>query len=189
MVSLDRTSLKPQRISMNSHIVIASLALGVMGALSTPMATAQVCDISDTKCAVNGGKCNIKFRNRTGDSGGSDGSTNLNQRSSAQTIVVKAKKANGNKAGNKLQIPAGTSKTMNIDKKANKDFQDIQISSQDNGFGVGKATMPCADVKAVLNGNGTCKVFNGSTNLQMQSFRSQLGFSCDGGAVLGPTYN
>ena len=148
--------------------------------------TRSVCDISDTKCAVNGGKCNIKFRNRTGDSSGSDGSSTINQRSSAQTVVVKAKKSNGNKAGNKLQIPAGTSKTMNIDKKANKDFQDIQISSQNNGFGVEKVTMPCKDVKAVLNGNGTCKVFHGQRQRSKGEYSFYLGYQCDGGNVGGP---
>ena len=184
MVFSDQTHPKQRSISMNRQVLIASIALSFMGTMAAP-ASAQACDISDTKCAVNGGKCNIKFRNRTGDSSGSDGSTNLNQRSSAQTIVVKAKKANGNKAGNKLQIPAGTSKTMNIDKKANKDFQDIQISSQDNGFGVGKATMPCADVKAVLNGNGTCKVFHGQRQESKGEYSFYLGYQCDSGRVGG----
>ena len=170
---------------MNKPVLVASLALGLMGAIAEP-ASAQACNISDTKCAVNGGKCNIKFRNRTGDSGGSDGSSTSNQRSSAQTVVVKAKKSNGSKAGNKLQIPAGTSETMNIDKKANKNFQDIQISSQDNGFGVGKVTMSCEDVKAVLNGNGTCKIFHGQRGSARDGYSFFLGYQCDGGNVGGP---
>lgn len=169
---------------MKKHILAAGLALGLMGAFAAP-ASAQACDISDTKCAVNGGKCNIKFRNRTGDSGGSDGSTNLNQRSSAQTVIVKARKSNGNKAGNKLQIPADTSKTMNIEKKANKDFDNIQISSQDFGSFVGKVTMPCADVKAVLNGNGTRKVFHGQRQESKGEYSFYLGYQCDSGRVGG----
>ncbi len=170
---------------MNKPVLIASLALGLIGTISVP-ASAQACDISDTKCAVNGGKCNIKFRNRTGDANGSDGSSSINQRSSAQTVVVKAKKSNGDKAGNKLQIPAGTSKTMNIDKKANKNFQDIQISSQSNGFGVEKVTMSCNDVKAVLNGNGTCKVFHGQRRESKGEYSFYLGYQCDSGNVGGP---
>ncbi|MEM9375534.1 MAG: hypothetical protein AAGA72_04890 [Pseudomonadota bacterium] len=79
---------------------------------------AAQCDISQTKCAINNGKCNIQFKNRTSDTGGSDGSSNIDQSSSAQTIVVKARKANGDKAGNKLQIVAGAKKTMNIEKKS-----------------------------------------------------------------------
>ncbi|MEL6859371.1 MAG: hypothetical protein AAFO74_13370, partial [Pseudomonadota bacterium] len=74
---------------MNHHHLLAGTMLVIATAMAAPGASAE-CDISETKCAVNGGKCNIKFRNKTGDSGGSDGSSNLDQRSSAQTIQVKA---------------------------------------------------------------------------------------------------
>ncbi len=36
--------------------------------LAAPAAIAQ-CDISQTKCALNNGNCNIKFKNRTADGG------------------------------------------------------------------------------------------------------------------------
>ena len=170
---------------MNRTVLFASLAMGVMGAMAAP-ANAQACDISDTKCAVNGGKCNIKFRNRTGDSGGSDGSSTINQRSSAQIVVVKARKGDGSKAGNKLKIQAGTSKTMNIDKKANKNFWEIQILSKDNGSIVHDVKMPCENVKAVLNGNGNCKVFHGQRQASRGEFNYYLGYQCDGGKVGGP---
>ena len=170
---------------MKSHILMASMIIVSLAVFTAPTASAA-CNISDTKCAVNGGKCNIKFRNRTGDSSGSDGSSDLNQTYSAQTVIVKARKSNGNKAGNKLTIAAGASKTMNMDKKANKDFQEIQISSQDFGDSVSKVTMSCQDVKAVLNGNGTCKVFFGLRNVSKGGFNFYLGYQCDSGNVGGP---
>ena len=172
---------------MKRHTLMAGLALSLSAALAAPTASAA-CDITTTKCHLNNGKCNIKFRNITDQATGSGKGTKLTQKSLAQQIRVKAVRDDGKAAGNILNIEAGTSKTMNIDKKYNKDFAQIRLSAPtfDTVNGI---TLTCNQVKAVLNGNGTCKVFNGSTNLQMQSFRSQLGFSCDGGAVLGPTYN
>ena len=137
---------------MNVQPLLASAALLGAGLLTAPAASAA-CDISDTKCAVNGGKCNIKFRNKTGDSGGSDGSSGLNQTSSAQTVLVKAIDENGNRLGNKLQIIAG-------------------------------ATMSCEHIKAVLNGNGVCKVFHGVLSGTATHF--SIGYQCDGGNVGGP---
>ena len=71
------------------HLFMAA-GLSLATALAAPVASAT-CDITQTKCWINGGKCNIQFKNRTGDSGGSDGTSNLDQTSSAQTITVKAK--------------------------------------------------------------------------------------------------
>lgn len=172
---------------MHPLISISAILVGTTIVLAAPTASAD-CDITTTKCHVNNGKCNIKFRNITDQATGSGKGTKLTQKSLAQQIRVKAVRDDGKAAGNILNIEAGTSKTMNIDKKYNKDFVQIRLSAPtfDTVNGI---TLTCNQVKAVLNGNGTCKVFNGSTNLQMQSFRSQLGFSCDGGAVLGPTYN
>ncbi|MEO0608673.1 MAG: hypothetical protein AAFY82_10615 [Pseudomonadota bacterium] len=170
---------------MNAHTLLASTALALTVALAAPVASAE-CDISKTKCAVNGGKCNIKFRNRTGDTGGSDGGSGLSQTSSAQTILVKALDDDADRVGNKLQIVAGTSKTMNIEKKAKKEngFAAIRMTSQDNARIVSGATMTCDEVKAILNGNGTCKVFHGFTDggLGMPN----LGYQCDGGNISGP---
>ena len=149
---------------------------------ATPVASAQR-DISQTKCTVNSGKCNIKFKNKTGNPNGSDGSSNIDQRSSAQTVVVTARKANKNKAANKLKIVAGASKSMNLDKKAKKEFQNIKIASQD--LPVSPPQMSCEDVRAVLDGNGTCKILHAActrnTNLVFV-----LGDQCDGGSVSGP---
>lgn len=102
---------------MHFQTLLASAALLGAGLLTTPIASAA-CDISDTKCAKEGSKCNIKFRNKTADSGGSDGSSGLNQTSSAQTVLVKAIDESGNRLGNKLQIIAGANKTTNVEKKA-----------------------------------------------------------------------
>jgi len=164
--------------------MIRTLALStlIMGALA-PAAFAS-CDISETKCAVNGGKCNIKFRNVTGADGGSDAGTNLTQKPSAQTIKVKALKENGDKAGNALTINSPGNKTMNVDKKAHKSFAKIRITSPALATIEG-ITMGCDEVKKVLNGNGTCKNFNGNDSSGFAVPDYKLGFSCDGGKVTG----
>lgn len=164
-----------------------SASLAALAVLVAPTAAAS-CDISQTKCALNGGKCNIQFRNKTGDAGGSDGGTNLDQRSSAQTILVKAKDDDSNRIGNKLQIVAGANKTMNIEKKTKKKrgFATIGTGSQDFGMGVTGAEMSCSDIQAVLNGNGTCKVFHGATSAGSEGIKFALGYQCDGGNVAGP---
>lgn len=165
---------------------LSALTVAFGLAYSSPVAHAQdACDISQTKCALNGGKCNIKFRNRTADNQGSGGPTDLNQRSYAMTIKVKALKANGDTAGNVLTIDAGASKTMNIEKKANKSFAKIRLRSSSNRS-EGGITMNCDAVKAVLNGNGTCKVFHGAPDDVSETFAWQLGYNCDGGNVYGP---
>ncbi len=171
---------------MRSRIFFSAALIGTALTFVVPSASAQVCDISQTKCALNDGKCNIKFKNRTGDSGGSEGSSNINQRSNAMTIVIKARKGNGDKAGNKLQIPAGTSKTMNMDKKANKDFYDIRAMSQDFSGPVQGVTIPCEDIQTVLNGTGTCKIFHGIKAEKSGQKSRYIGYQCDSGNVGGP---
>ena len=167
-------------MAMLRPIFISILALGVI----TPSAVAA-CDISETKCALNGGKCNIKFRNQSGEGSGSGGPTELWQKSAAQGIKVKALKENGKTAGNVLSIDAGASKTMNIDKKANKSFAKIRITAPTMDD-VEAITMRCDQVQAVLNGNGTCKVFVGQTPIGEIHGYYKLGFNCDGGNVAAP---
>lgn len=170
------------------RLISVSASLVMLAVLAAPNAAAN-CDISQTKCALNGSKCNIHFRNKTGDAGGSDGGTNLDQRSSAQTILVKAKDEDYDRVGNKLQIVAGAKKTMNLDKKDNKKggFTTIGIGSQDFSMGVKSAEMRCSDIKAVLNGNGTCKIFHGVASSNSEGIKFALGYQCDGGKVAGPT--
>ena len=158
---------------------LVALALGAV----SPAAFAA-CDISETKCALNGGKCNIKFRNVTGEDSGAAHGHPLKQTSLTQTIKVKALKENGNRAGNALTIYAGDSKTMNLEKKAKKNFAKIRMSSP-NMETVKSKTMSCDHVKAVLNGNGTCKVFYGYSLYREHAFEYELGYSCDGGKVVG----
>lgn len=66
---------------MTSMLIPLLISVVAFGALA-PIASAQ-CDISQTKCAKNGRKCNIHFRNQTAATGGSDGGTVLDQSSSA----------------------------------------------------------------------------------------------------------
>ncbi|MEL6692194.1 MAG: hypothetical protein AAFQ12_04065 [Pseudomonadota bacterium] len=168
-----------------SSKVSAALAAGFCALLVTPTASA-VCDISRTKCAVNGGKCNIHFRNRTGDTGGSDGSSNIQQTSAAQTVKVKARTEASEQTGNKLTIPAGTNKTMNLDRKAKKGFHEIRIHSQ-NHKDTRSIVMGCEDIKAILNGNGRCKIFHGVRYNIHPAVNFYLGYQCDGGNIGGPT--
>ncbi len=162
---------------MKHQALIASFTFAVAGAFTAPLASAD-CDITTAKCYQNGGKCNIKFRNRTGDTAGSD-STGLDRKGSAQIIRVKAVNDDGNAAGNILNIESGTTKTMNMDKKFKKGFAKIRLSSPT--LPVNGVTMSCAHIKTVLNGNGTCKVMYGKNN-----GKSQLGYQCEGGLVVNP---
>lgn len=168
--------------AMLKPLFISLLALGA----GAPAAFAQ-CDISQTKCALNGGKCNIQFRNQTAAAGGSDGGTSLDQSSSAQSILIKAEDMYGKRIGNRLKIPAGAKKTMNLDKKVkkNEEFDSITIRSQDNHGIVISTNMFCDEIKAVLNGNGTCKVFHGA-RIGLNKVEFALGYQCDGGNVSGP---
>lgn len=179
--------------------ITATLITGAI--VTTPVARAE-CDSSQTKCALKGGKCNIHFTNRTADAGGLDGKSNINQTTAIQAVRVKAIDSKGNKVGNKLVIQAGDTKTMNITKKANKQFDAIRLRSDNAGFMFGGTTMRCADIVAILNGNGKCKLFHGnrkaSGNGRCKIFHGvhynihpavnfYLGYQCDGGKIGGPT--
>lgn len=160
-------------VLVGTSLVFASICI-------TPPAIA-VCDISKTRCMANDGKCNIKFRNRTGESGGSDGHSLLNQSSLAMNIKVSARDQHGNKIGNKLIISAAASKSMNIEKKANKGFHHIRISPVSEPD-VQAVSMSCDDINYVLDGNGSCKIFHGVRS----SHGGALGYQCDGGNVRAP---
>ncbi len=166
---------------MKAQFIFASLAF--VFALTAPAASAD-CDITGNDCFKNG-KCNIKFRNMTAEGSGSSSNTKLTQRSGAQIIRVKAVKDNDKAAGNIINIEAGTSKTMNIEKKYNKEFAKIRISSPTLAGTTG-VTMSCTDVNKVLAGNGACKVFNGFRTNASGNIVYQLGYRCDGGNVVGP---
>ena len=159
---------------------ICAIAIGA----TAPTATAE-CDISAAKCAQNDNKCNIHFKNRTGDWGGSDGSSSLSQHSLAQSVAVKAVDSHNNRVGNKLVIQAGDKKTMNISKKANKGFDAIRISSDSASGVVDSTKISCAEIIEVLDGSGICKLFHGSLK-RGEEVASMIGYQCDGGYVGGP---
>ena len=163
-------------------LTLSALALGALA----PVAFAS-CDISGTRCAVNGGKCNIHFKNRTGDTRGSGVGTVLTQESLAHTVRVKALKDNGKRAGNSMTIEVGATNTMNLDKKAKKDFAKIKLVSL-AVVDVENTSMGCNEIKQVLNGNGTCKIFYGESKYANGDNRWQLGYSCNGGSVVGPKW-
>ena len=168
---------------MIKPLFIGLIALSVI----VPSASAA-CDISQTKCALKGGKCNIHFKNRTGDVRGSDGSSDIRQSSSAQTVNIKARNDDQKKVGNKITITAGASKTMNVSKKAKMDFEDIRIYSKDFAKKpVRSVVIRCEEIKAILNGNGTCKIFHGVRSENLPVWNYFLGYQCDGGKIGGPT--
>ena len=144
---------------------------------------AYACDITPLDC-WDDGKCNIQFKNHTGDASGDASGTPISQSSAAQTIKVKALNSNGDKAGNQLTVSVGKKNTMNMENKYDKGFASIEVSST-NGITEG-FDLNCNTVKAILDGNGTCKVFHGTTAKSDNTY--VLGYSCDGGKVDGPSY-
>ena len=151
-------------------------------ALMLPVSYAEnVCDITNEKCWSNG-KCNIKFKNKTGESSGYAKGTGVDQESLAQTITIKAAKENGDAAGNKLSITAGASKTMNIEKKYKKNFHHIRVKSSTTDESI---SIKCGDIKDILRGNGNCNISRGlRTDADGTSFYT-LAYSCDNTEVAG----
>ncbi len=153
-------------------------------ALLSSFAAQAKCDLTDLPCWGPDKKCNIKFRNKTGEASGSDGGTGLKQVSFAKTIRVSARKANLKLAGkNALQILAGDAKHMNLDKKTN--FQYIKIAHAIKAVETKlPIKMGCSDIRTILQGSGVCKVFYGQKDLgRIES----LAYHCDGGNVSGWT--
>lgn len=178
----------PRAFHVGRSKAAAALMAGFCSILLVPPASA-ICDISETKCAVRDGKCNIHFRNRTGDAGGSDGSSNIDQTSAAHTVKIKARKDKSEQSeqvGNRLTIPAGMKKTMNLDRKAKMGFHEIRIYSQNKE--TRSIVMDCDVIKAILNGNGRCKIFHGVRYNIHPAVNFYLGYQCDGGEIGGPTH-
>lgn len=165
---------------MMRTLAFSTLAFGALA----PAAFAS-CDISETKCALNGGKCNIHFKNKTGESTGSAGGTVLSQETGAQIVRVKAVKENGNTAGNALTINAGAKNTMNLNKKSKRGFAKIRITSVGR-WDVEGVTLGCENIKEVLDGSGICKIFHGYGPNGYGMDTQQLGYRCDGGDVVAP---
>ena len=161
---------------------VAVLSL-MLGSPPVSMSAAAQCDITSLPC-WDGGKCNIKFKNHTGEGTGHS-TDELSQTSSAMNIQIRAIDSAGNKVGNSFKISAGASKTMNLDKKYNKGFNAIQLIPVANSV-PDRATMSCSAVKNVLLGNGNCNVYFG---YRKGEAGSSLGYSCDNGNVEGPGLN
>ncbi|MEO1306257.1 MAG: hypothetical protein AAFV37_14895 [Pseudomonadota bacterium] len=144
-------------------------------------ALSEVCDITTEQC-WNDGKCNIKFKNKTGESSGSAKNTGVDQSSKAQTITIKAARENGDAAGNKLTITAGASKTMNVENKYKKDFHHIRIKSGGTDESV---SLKCGEIKKVLRGNGNCNITRGYRGETNGDGYYTLAYSCDNTKVAG----
>ena len=170
---------------MKHQTILASTVFMIAGAFAAPMASAE-CDISQTKCAVNGNKCNIKFRNKTGDASGSSGGTTLDQTTMASALWITARDDDGDRVGNQLSLGLGENKTINLTKKANKKngFESIKAMVQEKNGPVDPARISCEEIKTILNGSGTCKIFYGRK--KGTTMKYALGYDCDGGNVSGP---
>ncbi|MFN3213441.1 MAG: hypothetical protein ACE37M_10070 [Henriciella sp.] len=170
---------------MKAQTLLASTAFLIAGSLAVPMASAE-CDISETKCAVNGNKCNIKFRNKTGEASGSSGGTSLDQTTMASYLWISARDDNGDRVGNKLSLGLGENATMNLSKKAKKEngFESIKAMVQEKNGPVDPARISCEEIKTILNGTGSCKIFHGRKKGTTSKYA--LGYECDSGRVAGP---
>lgn len=135
------------------------------------------CDITDLPCWGDNSKCHIKFRNKTGEGSGSGGGTKWTQVSLAATIRVTANDSRDKGIGNKLNIPAGSSGTINLDKKGG--FAHIDTRKMDGTSFTG-FRMSCATIRAVLQGSAKCKVFSTTSNAAYP-----VAYNCNGGDVTG----
>ena len=166
---------------MRVILLAAALILPALVAGQAP-ALAETCEITDLSCWGSGKKCNIKFRNKTGLGGGS-GAGEHNQISRAATLHVSARKDDDGRAGsNTIKFDAGSSKTLNLDKK--KDFLTVRITAGSSE----NVTMDCADIRDTLNGSGNCDVFAASSGSASSSgnvsIRYYLAYKCAGGSVV-----
>lgn len=130
----------------------------------TDSAPPTVCDLTQLDCWGPNKKCNIKFRNETGEGSGSGGGTGLKQISEVSTIKVSARKEDNTRAGsNTLSILGGDNGHLNLDKK--KNFLKIRVIRETKFAGYTRINLSCANVKNTLNGNGICKAFVGKNNM------------------------
>lgn len=153
--------------------------------MSAPSADAA-CDLSQTKCAKQGAKCSIKFRSLVQAERLPENETGLIQSGSRIVVRVKALADGGTAAGIPLVILPGATKTLQLETKARRTFDKVRISAP-LIKAISSTTMSCADVQAVLNGNGRCNIFHGSPPGGRQNHEFGLGYLCDGGRVSGPS--
>jgi hypothetical protein len=164
---------------MRAIALAAALVVSAAVAGTAPALAASSCDITDLSCWGPGKKCNIKFRNKTGLAGGSGGGQH-NQFSQASTLLISARNASDALVGsNRLKIPAGGNKTLNLDKK--KGFAAISIEAD----ALMNIEMGCADIRGALKGSGKCDVIaasSGSSKTLKTHF--YLAYKCAGGDVV-----
>ena len=160
------------------HIFKAALLILAFTAGGATATAEQVCDLTELPC-WDGGKCNIKFKNHTGLATGS-GNGLVDQETLAMSVRVTARKPNGGKTGNGFWIPAGSSKTMNLEKK--KDLSWLRFKSRRDD--VHALTMDCQAIKRVLRGNGTCNIYFGFAK-NISGHVEELAYSCNHKTVNG----
>lgn len=163
-------------------VLLAILASSLMLASSLAIAQ-QACDITDLDCWGEDKKCNIKFRNKTGEASGSGGGTPYTQFTQAASIKVMAVDEAGEKVGQSLKILAGATKTLNLDKKSGFDRIKIQNTTDISANYKNVATLHCEDVRTILIGTGKCKIFAGKTK---DDKNKGTYYNCDGGNVVSP---
>ncbi len=169
-------------VSLATALLVSAVA-STLGAGARPAlaASASACEITDLACWGAGTKCNIKFKNNTGDASGGGIS---HQKSLAATIRVLAIKTDGTRAGsNTLTILDKASGTLNLDKKA--DFSDVEVYVSSGQF-PGRMKIPCGEVRQILTADKACKIFVVEHNHDGQLF-AYLAYNC--GVVKGQSDN
>ncbi len=165
------------RILCVAAAVTALLSSSATAAISLPQ-----CDITNLPCLTPGKKCNIKFRNQTGEASGSGGNV-YNQVSRARTIHIRVRGTDDGQLGSQMNITAGGKKTMDVGLRESDGIGNITIR-------VGKIaelsdeamviTMSCAEIKYVLKGKGNCKVF-----VFKKHSKYNAAYSCNGSSIKG----
>jgi hypothetical protein len=158
---------------MTSLLRATPAALFALFSMSALAQDGQACDITNLPCWGPESKCNIKIVNNTGESSGSAGG-HFNQVSWAVTVKALALKPDGSRAGgNTLEILAGQSRTINLDKKAG--FDRIKILTA-TGAG-GNVKIPCDDIQQILQDERHCKILIDSDNPGENNYY-YLAFNC-----------
>ncbi len=165
------------RILCVAAAVTALLSSSAIAAIDIPL-----CDITNLPCLTPGKKCNIKFRNHTGEGSGSGGST-YNQVSRARTIHIRVRGTDGRKLGNQISITAGGKKTMDVGLRESDGIGNITIrvgkigELSDESMTI---AWSCQELKYVLNGKGNCKVF-----VFKKHGKYNAAYSCNGSSIKG----
>jgi len=163
-------------------LCVAAAVTALLCSSATAAFALPLCNITDLPCLTPGKKCNIKFRNQTGEASGSGGNV-YNQVSRARTIHIWVRDTNGRKLGSRMNITAGGKKTMDVGLRESDGIGDIVIKVDpvkdlsDEDF---RLNLGCTEIRYVLSGKGNCKVF-----VYKKHGKYYSAYSCNGSGIKG----